>query len=209
MKRTLYFLVFILIAPSIALSGEIQRYDEFDQFAEQFDSVEIYPQDTSDFGTTGDGFFWQLDVGEVTIEFEGPPFYDGVFLSKSIPWTLTPDSANLNGGLGFYIAQIPPVDITVFDKEGDTFTVENFSTGSSLDDVAFLGFTSTAGITRIQISGNPDFITNMSEIALSPDELASPRIPEHSVKAIPVYTTPMLVASILALTLAAWRHLRT
>lgn len=205
MRKGFCSLLLFLLAPSVANAGEIQGYDELDQFSEQFDSVEIYPQDASNSGTTDDGFFYQLDVGEVTIEFEGPALYLGGFLSKSIPWTLTPDPAGLNGGFGFYIWQVVPVDITVVDNDGDTLTVENFSTGSSADDVAFLGFTSTAGIEQIQISGDPDFITNMSEIALAPDELPSP--PEELAKAIPVYTPLWLLFSAMALVLAAWRYM--
>ncbi len=171
MNRSSVIPVFLAFFITPAFGAQIDVYDDFSQFSTQFSSVELFSQDPANQGTTEDNFYWQLDVGGVEFEFEGPPLYildfpaDGInVLSKAVTVTLTPYDPPSTNGLGFYIYQFSIVNITAFDEEEDTYQITNYSNGGGASSSSFIGFKSDAGISKIEITGSGGQITQITNI---------------------------------------------
>lgn len=175
MKRSIFFPVFLALFITQAFGAQIVVYDDFSEFSTQFRSVELFSQDPANQGTTEDNFYWQLDVGGVEFEFEGPPFYLQDFptagitvLSKAVTVTLTPSDPDSTNGLGFYNYQYSIVNITAYDQDGDTYAIIDYSNGGGASSSPFLGFKSDAGISKIEITGTPGTqITNIGQVAVA------------------------------------------
>jgi len=167
--------VFLAFFITPAFSAQIDVYDDFSQFSSQFSSVELFSQDPANQGTTEDNFYWQLEVGGVEFEFEGPPYYLLDFptdeinvLSKAVTVTLTPYDPPSTKGLGFYIYQYSIVNITVYDQDGDIYPIVDYSNNGGASSSPFLGFKSDAGISKIEITGTPGAqITNIGQVAVA------------------------------------------
>jgi hypothetical protein len=179
-------LPFILASfTSSAFGAVINTYDDFAVFSAQFDGVDVYSQDTANPGTSSDNFNYELLVGPVKIAFEGPAEYSEDFpqpgitvLSKGVPVNLTASDPDTTGGLGLFIYQFAPVDIAVYDQDGAVQLINNYANEFGATGSVFLGFTSSAGILRMEIT-DPTAdgitpITNLGQIVVGAPSVPLP-----------------------------------
>jgi hypothetical protein len=177
MNRSSIIRVFLAFFVTPAFGAQIDVYDDFSQFSTQFSTVELSSQDPANQGTTEDNVNWHLGVGGVEFEFEGPPIYildfpaDGInVLSKAVTVTMTPYNPTSTNGLGFYIYQYSTVNITVYDQDGDTYSIFDYSNNGGVSSSPFLGFKSDAGISKVEITGTEGAqITNIGQVAVASD----------------------------------------
>lgn len=150
-------------------AGAIQAFQDAGAFEATLktSTVQTVSQDLSQTGTDTGGGTYELQLGGVRIQMQGPAFYNNFLgvdvLGKGVPVTIFfPPSAQ---GAGVAVAQISEVTVTARARDGETFVLDRFSNGTN----GFLGFTSGAGIASIEFS-DPDPsdsstpITNLADI---------------------------------------------
>jgi hypothetical protein len=153
---------------AVAANG-IQAFQNRAAFAASLrtSTAQTVSQNLSQSGTAVGGGTYELQLGSVRLQMEGPAFYSNFMgvdvLSKSVPVTiLFPPGTQ---GAGVDVAQLSETTVTARGRNGEVLVIDRFSNGT----MGFLGFTSGTGIGSIEFS-DPDPsdtntpITNLADL---------------------------------------------